>query len=409
MEKENTKSMKIERILYQIMYTIILVTITALATKYYLVGGSVAGIQFPSKKITIKQADEYEILYQNMKELNRVLEDKFRGEINQKKMLEYALKGYIAGLGDKYTEYYTKEEWQELQEEVSGRLKGIGVAVKEKEDEAEEYYKVEEVLKNTPAENADVKPGDKIVEVNGTDMKNKKLSEVIEQIKGEENTKVKIVFEREGNRIEKEITRQEIKVDSTTHKMAKDRSNIGYIKLESFTEESYNDFERAMEDLKSKGAEKLILDLRYNGGGEMLAAEKIIESLLGKEKVMYSTVDSKENKKVRKSKNEPKYKMPVIILANNYSASASELLIAALKDNDRLFKLIGKKTFGKGVIQTVMESRNGGALKVTTEEYFGPNGVKLNGVGIEPDIKVENTKRKEKDKALEKAIEEFEK
>ena len=191
------------------------------------------------------------------------------------------------------------------------------------------------------------------------------------------------------------VARKEIKIDSTTHKLLK--NGIGYLDIKSFSENSDKDVEKAIEEMKKEGMKKLIIDLRYNGGGDVKSTKNIADLFLDKDKEIYSTINAKDYKKTVYTKNVVKYNFDIVILTNKYSASASELLTAALKENKRAKEVVGETTYGKGVIQGVYPSSTGGALKATIEEYFGPGELKLNKKGVEPTIKVEQTKKTRKE------------
>ena len=195
---------------------------------------------------------------------------------------------------------------------------------------------------------------------------------------------------RDGKEQSIKVARKEIQIDSTAHELLE--NGIGYLDIKSFSENSASDVEKAIEDLRKKGMTKLIIDLRFNGGGDVRSTIKIANLFLDKDKEIYSTINGKNFKKTVYTEKNAKYNFDIVILANKYSASASELLTAALKENKRAKEVVGETTYGKGVIQGVYPSSTGGALKATIEEYFGPGELKLNNKGVEPTIKVEQPK-----------------
>ncbi len=245
-------------------------------------------------------------------------------------------------------------------------------------------------MEGTPAEEAGLKENDIIIKVNDIDVRDKNLTDTVKEIKGKENTDVVITVIRDGKEQSIKVARKEIQIDSTAHELLE--NGIGYLDIKSFSENSASDVEKAIEDLRKKGMTKLIIDLRFNGGGDVRSTIKIANLFLDKGKEIYSTINGKNFKKTVYTEKNAKYNFDIVILANKYSASASELLTAALKENKRTKEVIGETTYGKGVIQGVYPSSTGGALKATIEEYFGPGELKLNNKGVEPTIKVEQPK-----------------
>ena len=245
-------------------------------------------------------------------------------------------------------------------------------------------------MEGTPAEEAGLKENDIITKVNDIDVRDKNLTDTVKEIKGKENTDVVITVIRDGKEQSIKVARKEIQIDSTAHELLE--NGIGYLDIKSFSENSASDVEKAIEDLRKKGMTKLIIDLRFNGGGDVRSTIKIANLFLDKDKEIYSTINGKNFKKTVYTEKNAKYNFDIVILANKYSASASELLTAALKENKRAKEVVGETTYGKGVIQGVYPSSTGGALKATIEEYFGPGELKLNNKGVEPTIKVEQPK-----------------
>ena len=245
-------------------------------------------------------------------------------------------------------------------------------------------------MEGTPAEEAGLKENDIIIKVNDIDVRDKNLTDTVKEIKGKENTDVVITVIRDGKEQSIKVARKEIQIDSTAHELLE--NGIGYLDIKSFSENSASDVEKAIEDLRKKGMTKLIIDLRFNGGGDVRSTIKIANLFLDKDKEIYSTINGKNFKKTVYTEKNAKYNFDIVILANKYSASASELLTAALKENKRAKEVVGETTYGKGVIQGVYPSSTGGALKATIDEYFGPGELKLNNKGVEPTIKVEQPK-----------------
>lgn len=400
---------KFEKLVKKIVkYIVIIIVIFALAEvlatlKYKNLKGKIAveSLKGSSKEETIKNISS------NMKSLRSVIDKMYIGDIDENKLREEALKGYIKGIGDKYTEYFTKEEWGKLNEVVSGEFYGIGVYLELSKDE--KNIVITSVMKDSPAEKAGLKSGDILAKVSEKDIDSEDFENVTKYIKGEKGTKVKVTVYREKEKIEKEIERQEIKVNSTKHKMLE--NNIGYIHISTFTEHTDKDFEASYKELENQGMKKLIIDVRFNTGGELEATKKVLEQLLKKDSQIIITRDKEGKEEVIKTKKGTNKNIEIVVLGNNYSASASEILISALVDN-KVAKFVGEKTYGKGVIQTIVPLSDGGALKVTTEEYLRQNKEKINKIGITPEFEVkldlkgmekENPDDK-KDNQLQKAI-----
>ena len=332
----------------------------------------------------------------------------WKNDINEENLKNSAIKGYVAGLGDEYTEYIPSDEMKEYTENITGSFVGVGIyMVADKEtDRVLVYYPIPE----SPAEKAGIKSGDLIISVDGVEYTSKDFDRIASFIKGEAGTKVKLVIERDGERIPFDLTREKITTNPITAKMIE--GNIGYLKIPSFDEDTADSFKEKVQELQNQGAQKLIIDLRNNGGGIVDEAVDIADMLLEKGKTIISTVDNKENKKETHSKNEPTFTMPVIALVNENSASASEILACSLQDNERA-KLVGTKTYGKGVIQTLLSLTDGSGLKITTEQYYTPKGTSIHKEGIKPDeeVKLPDTVKsvyrleESEDTQLQKAVE----
>ena len=329
-------------------------------------------------------------------------------QIDEEKLKEGAIKGYVEGLGDEYTEYIPAEEMGEYTENITGNFVGIGIYMIADKDSGRVvvYYPIPE----SPAEKAGVKAGDQIISVDGTEYTADDFNTIADYIKGEEGTTVNLEVERNGERIKFEIKREKINTNPITIEMLE--NNIGYLKLPSFDEDTSKDFEEKVKELQSQGAQSLVIDLRNNGGGIVSEATDIADMLLDKGQTIISTVDKDDKKEITYSKKAPIFTMPITVLVNENSASASEILACSLKDNERA-KIIGTKTYGKGIIQTLLSLTDGSGLKITTEEYYTPKGTTIHKVGIDPDeeVKLPDTVKsiysvtKDEDTQLKKAIE----
>lgn len=340
-----------------------------------------------------------------------MLEEKYIGEINDEKLLEGAIKGYIEGLDDPYTEYLTKEEMEEFTEQTNAEYVGIGVYISN--DRSNNILLIVGVMKNSPALEAGMQPGDIVEKIEGIAYSGEQISEATSILKGKEGTTVKVTVLRDGKEIDMDITRKKITVDHVASKMLDNQ--IAYIQIDSFDSGVEEAFKEQITQLKNDGAKSIIIDLRSNGGGIVDEATGIAELFVKKGETILITKGKNEEEKTTKSKKDPIITdMPVVVLVNEGTASASEILAAALKEQYGA-KIVGKTTYGKGVIQTLYTLTDGSGLKITTDEYFTPNHNKIHKVGIKPDIEVDLTKDSqgyyetsmEKDAQIQKAIEEL--
>ena len=292
--------------------------------------------------------------------------------------------------------------------DATGNFVGIGIYMV-KDTEANKIM-VLSPIKGSPAEKAGILPGDLIVSVDGVQYTAEEMSVASNKIKGEEGTNVKIEILRGTETKSFELKRENIKVNPVEGKVL--QNNIGYIEFSSFDEGTANEFKAKFEELSKQGIKSLIIDLRNNGGGIVDEALEIADYILAKDDVILYEVDKNNKEKIEKAKNDPIINMPIVVLTNENTASSSEILAGALKDHNKA-KIVGKKTYGKGVIQQLLTLPDGSGLKITAEEYLTPNKTKINKIGIEPDEKVELpdtvknvlTIEEKDDTQLQKAIE----
>ena len=320
-----------------------------------------------------------------------------------------AVKGYVEGLGDPYTEYYTKEEMADLREELNSEYVGIGVYIGN--NAVDNTIVIAGTIKSSPAEEAGLKAGDVVEKIDDVSYTGKQLSEATKVLKAEEGTTVKLTILRDEKEIEINITRRKITVEHVSSKMMD--NNVAYIKIDSFDNNVADSFKSQLTDLMKGNVNGIIIDLRSNGGGIVTEATDIADLFLEKDETILITKSKKDNEeKITKSKQEPIVKnTPVVILVNEATASASEILAGALKDKYNA-TIVGKTTYGKGVIQSLYNLKDGSGLKITTDEYFTPNHNKIQKTGITPDVEVDLTKDADgnyetgdKDAQLLKAIE----
>lgn len=347
-------------------------------------------------------------LSKTLSKYKEIIDKYYLGEIDEEKLEEGAIKGYIEGLGDPYTEYISKEEMKDYLDDTMGNFVGIGIYMVKNT----QYDKIQvlSTIKGSPAEKVGIKAGDLILTVDGVEYSADDMTTASNNIKGEEGTKVTVEISRGEETLKFEITREKVKVNQVEGKVIS--NNIGYIQFSSFDETTAQDFKNKYEELNKQGIKSLIIDLRNNGGGIVDQALQIADYIADKDSVLLYEVDKNNNETIKKAKTEPIINMPIIILTNENTASASEIVAGALKDLGKA-KTVGTTTYGKGVIQQILSLSDGSGLKVTIEEYQTPNKNKIHKIGIAPDVEVElpesvenefNVKESE-DTQLQKAIE----
>lgn len=395
MEEENRKyQVKVKIIIAIVLTMLITMCVSVFVYDRYLA----------SKGLLINSYEGSKDVSDSLDELRTILEATYKGELNDDEMKQAALKGYVEGVGDPYTEYMTREEWEDLQTSLSDFV-GIGVYLSEVRGSGITVV-TGTISEETPAAKAGIKPGDIIKEVNSEDVSTKGVEYVSSKVKGPEGSRVKVKVLRGEEELTFDVERAAIKVYEIKSEMLE--NNIGYIDFDSFTDTSAEEFENTYKALKNKGAKSLIVDLRDNTGGYVQSALNIADLFVNKDEKLLITEDKDGERTINYSKHGKTINMPVVVLVNEYSASASEILTGILKDYD-VATIVGTRTYGKGVIQNVYPKVLGGALKVTTAEYFTPKENKIHKVGIEPDEEVQldktiDTLTRENDNQLQKAI-----
>lgn len=390
--------------IYKIVMTIIVtMLVTFLVTSvifynYYMKTDS-GNIEALTKYITISNSTSE--LENKTEILKRYLENEYMGEIDEKAMIESALKGYVAGLGDEYTEYLTAEELEELMVSVNGNYVGIGIYMSQNVDGD---IVVLLPIEGSPAEEANLQMGDIIKKVNGVECNGLELTEVSNMVKGEEGTTVNLEILRDENTFSVDVERRTVEIKYIDSKVLD--GNIGYIEMLGFEENCTSKFKEELEKLKKQNITSLIIDFRDNGGGLVTEAISLSEIFVPMGDVILKSYDKSHNETVTKSSNPITEEMDIVVLVNENSASATEIFSAAIQDNE-VGTIIGTKTFGKGIMQEVQPLAIGGAIKITIEEFKTPNGNKIHEVGITPDIEVENDELvmdESQDKQLQAAI-----
>ncbi|MCR5279550.1 MAG: S41 family peptidase [Lachnospiraceae bacterium] len=305
--------------------------------------------------------------------------DEFKPEETREKI--YA--AIMDSIGDKYSYYYTAREWEDEQADSAGTYYGIGSYVEIDQDSR--YPRLSGVFEDSPAQKAGLRDGDLIAEVNGEDVNGWELSDVVAKIRGPENTDVNLTVIRGTERLSITVTRG--KVNSIAVKYEVKRDNIGYIQLTQFTTAAEQQFADALSSLKKQKVKGIVLDLRSNPGGNLSTVLNIGEQLLPYGRITYIE-DREGNKEEYYSTGKNEINIPMVVLVNEYSASASELLTGALRDYKKA-TIIGTNTYGKGIVQSIYPLADGSAVKITTASYFTPNGECIHGKGIAPDVEIE--------------------
>ena len=310
----------------------------------------------------------------------------YLNDIDYGKMGDIIYKAMVSGLDDKYAAYYTKDEYKDISEKTKGEFCGIGAYISQGKND--NYLKVAGVVKGGPAEKAGIKKGDIIVEVDGENIQGKDSSYAVSKMKGKKGTNVSISVMRKGNKkpITFNIKREVIHDNTVSYKMLD--NNIGYISVSAFETVTKKQFKSAVDCLEKKNEKGLIIDLRDNGGGLLDTALDMLDQILPKKLVVY-TKDKNGVAEEYYTKDDKEIKIPIVILVNGNSASASEVFCGALRDYGKA-KLLGTKTFGKGIVQSSFAFRDGTGLKFTTSKYYTPKGINIHGTGFEPDIKVKS-------------------
>ena len=369
-----------------LVYSVILVIVTVICTTMFQ-------LTLGNKVIISKGLYEAYSKYDKLLGLENVIEDEYYQKVSEENLVNGALKGLFEGLNDPYSQYYTADEFQTLKEQTSGSFVGIGVYIGV--NGQDNKITIISPIDGSPAQKEGIKPGDVVVKVGGKPVESKTVDEVVKQIKGKENTKVNLTVERDGKELDFNITRKTIVTKSVASEVKED--NIGYLRITSFDENTYDEFKEHLSSLEKKGIKGLVIDLRDNPGGLLNICVDIADDLIGKGTIVY-TKDNSGNKEYYKS-DENELDMPIAVLINGGSASASEILTAALVDNNKAIA-IGETSFGKGLVQSVKGLKDGTGYKLTTAQYFTPNNNYINGKGITPNIT-----EKDKNKQLKLAIE----
>ncbi len=336
-----------------------------------------------------------------MKVIENVIDTYFyKEDVDKDAMVDGIFKGMVESLGDPYSEYYSKEELESLYQDSFGVYYGVGAYVSL--DTTTGLAKVSGIIADSPAEEADLRAEDIIYKVDDVDVTGMSLQETVSLIKGDENTTVKLTLIRDGKEIEKEVTRR--KVESPTVKFEMLDDGMAYIQITEFDTVTVDQFTEAMAMARGNDMKGLILDLRSNPGGNLSSVVSIAKQMLPKGLIVY-TEDRDGNREEYSCDGSKELDVPMVVLVNGNSASASEILAGAIKDYG-IGTLVGTTTFGKGIVQRPIELSDGSAVKLTISSYYTPNGINIHGIGIEPDVECEfDSERYYSDEAYDNQLE----
>ncbi len=353
------------------------------------------------------QSQRYSEILEKISELDSVLDTYYleADNIDPDEMMDTLYKGYISGLDERYTAYYTPEEYEQLMNDSQGVYVGIGVTVTT--DQETGNMVIVTVTEDGPGEAAGLLEGDTIISIEGESVQDMDLDTAVSKIQGEEGTEVTIGVYREstGETLEKTMTRRKMDAQTVAYSMLKD--NIGYIQITAFDEVTVEQFDNAVSDLQSQNIRGMIVDVRGNPGGNVDSVCSILDRLLPEGLLVY-TIDKNGSKEEEYADNEEVLDIPMAVLVNGDSASASEIFAAALQDYDWA-EIVGEQTYGKGIVQYIIPLSDGSAVKLTSAKYYTPNGECIHGIGVTPDVKVAADENSASDTQLEAAVSEVEK
>lgn len=372
MENKSKKTKLIVIIVVLIITNII--TFTVATTGNFLIG---------NKLIVTVDSSETAMGIKKLLALKEQIGLEYYKDVDNTTLIDGAIKGMFESLGDPYSTYFTSAEFSKYMELATGVYEGIGVVVTE-DDQGVTYVIAPQ--KGTPAEEAGIKTGDKIIKVDGEDVTTIGSDAVVAKVKGPADTTVTITIARGEEIIEMQLVRKTIEAKTVESRVIGDK---GYIQISEFTDKTAVDFETQLNELMAQNITGLVIDLRSNPGGGVKEAVEIADRILGETMVVY-TVDKNGDKEEYKSDGTEQLNLPMVALVDGGSASSAEILAGALQDTGAA-QLVGTKTFGKGIVQEIISLTDGGGFKVTNSEYFTPNGNNIHEKGLEPNIVIEAT------------------
>ena len=355
----------------------------------FQVGGNITGTKETTGDGTSASTDKESVVTTSVERKMKMLEDSigeyYLEDYDADALEEGIYKGMVDSLGDPYSTYYSKEELEEVQNSTEGIYYGIGAYIAL--DKETEGGRITQVMDGSPAKEAGVMDNDIIVEVDGENVLGLTLSEIVQKVKGPENTQVVLTLYREGETdyIEKTVTRRKIESPTVEYEMYDNQ--IAYIQITEFDSVTTDQFTTALKQAKADSMKGLILDLRNNPGGNLTDVIAIAREILPEGLIVY-TEDKYGERKEYSCDGTKEIDVPMVVLVNGYSASASEILAGAIKDYNK-GTILGTTTYGKGIVQKIFGNVDGSAIKLTISHYYTPNGADIHGVGIEPDETLE--------------------
>lgn len=385
--------------------TILFVIIAAVS---FLIGLYIKGsmLQKSQDKVNSGFVTEKESVLNKLNLLEQIIRQYSLDEVDDKQLEDYLYYGLMAGTGDTYAAYYNEEEMQSMMDSSSGSYGGIGAVFSQ--DLLTGVVTVSKVYEGFPAHKSGILPQDILYKVDGEEITGEDLTVTVTKIKGEVGKEVILTMIRGEEELDFVMHCEMIEIPTIEHEMLENQ--IGYIQIMEFDKITVPQFESALEDLKNQGMERLIIDLRNNGGGSVDAVEAIADALLPEGTIV--SIDYAYKEKEERTSDSTWVEVPMAVLINGYSASASEILAGALQDHG-VAEIVGTQSFGKGIVQNVLSLDDGTAVKVTVAKYYTPDGNDIHEIGIVPDVEIdlpEELKSKvdltfEEDVQLQKAIE----
>lgn len=336
---------------------------------------------FNSKITNLKERAEK---YSQFENFDTIVRSNFNGTIDETQLLDAIFDGYVSGLDDRYAHYYTAEEYNTRKKTESGELFGIGVTVSKDESG---YIRVVSVREDSPAMSAGIEIGDLIIAVDGNDVLETGYDVSIDSIsKGDEGSETALSINRGGDELEINVVRKTMEITSVSGQMLD--GNIAYIKIDSFNEKTGTQFSQVLYKLLNDGAERIVFDVRDNGGGLVSAVDEVLEDILPKGEIAFATYNDGEQVPIVTMEDDNQITIPMVVLVNGSTASGGELFAQALRDFAQV-PLVGVTTYGKGVMQTTYELEGGGAVTITVATYQTTKTDCYDGIGITPDFEIE--------------------
>ena len=337
-------------------------------------------------------------------ELKELIDQNYMGDVDEKQLEEGIYKGFISGLDDPYSVYYDEEETKSLYETTEGEYQGIGAVLSQNMNTG--IITLVQIYDDSPAMKAGLKDNDILYKVNGEEVTGVELTEVVSHIKGEKGTTVEMTVLRGADNEEVTVTATRDTVEAQTVKYRMMDGQIGYVSVSEFDSVTYDQYQKALKDLEGQGMKGLVVDLRNNPGGNLNTVCDMLDLMLPKGLIVY-TEDKDGNRQEASSDDENQFTLPLAVLVNGNSASASEIYAGAIQDYG-IGDIVGTQTYGKGVVQQIFDLKDDTCVKLTIAKYFTPKGRSINGKGITPDVEVEyeaDENNPEADTQLDKAVE----